>query len=597
MIGLETIAYATNDDPGAGRLSGNDIPYEFYESSNVPTPFSLQLGTSFSESPYVKDKNGKPINYTHHSAFDGMSVINMIDVSEWQKEIDWAKVKADGIEYAIIRVGYRGYGEEGTLSEATKDKYFETNMQNAIANGIKVGVYIFSQAITEEEAREEARYILNHIGSYKISLPLVMDYEYSGVGGGRIFKANLSKKKATNVCLAFADEIKASGYTPMIYANPSMLNTQLIPSEFAAKGYPVWLANYTSNTSYNGDFKFWQYSSSGSVDGISGRVDMNFYYTTNPDEYNIFNSSIITPVPNQTYTGTEIMPPVTVTYNGIVIQENVDYTLSYQNNVKIGEATIQITGQGIYGGIKKITFQIVPSAVENVKSKKRGFNYITVSWKKDTNASGYHIYRSDSLNGTYSRVKNIKNNYTTSYKNTKLKEGTAYYYKVRSYKKVGDTTYYGSFSTPKLIFTKNSYIRNALTKQGAYIYDIPSTSGNHVATLTKNKTMSVYCSVLDSNNSGWYYVNYKYKGYEYKGYIPSKKVRITKVGKIANTSIVNVRKEASTNSKKLTTLRRNKEITVLKSKKKKGMRWYQVSFKKNGRKYEGWISASYVRIQ
>ena len=117
------------------------------------------------------------VTYSHNSRFAGYSIVNGIDVSSYQKTIDWNKVKADGIDYAFIRVGFRGYGDSGSLN--ADGKYAE-NLKNAVAAGVKVGVYIYSQAITTKEGIEEANFILNKIKGYDVTLPVVIDYEYAG---------------------------------------------------------------------------------------------------------------------------------------------------------------------------------------------------------------------------------------------------------------------------------------------------------------------------------------------------------------------------------------------------------------------------------
>ncbi len=220
--------------------------------------------------------------YVHDSKFNGYEIRKVIDVSTHQKNIDWVQVKASGIDYAIIRVGFRGYGESGTLN---KDPYFAQNMKNAISAGVKVGVYIFSQAITEKEAVEEAEYVLDLISGYDVSLPVVMDYEYaSGTNGsiGRLYNANLSKSQATKICRKFCATIEAQGYTPMLYANKNMLEKGLNASEIS-KDYKIWLARYNESADYAGDYEFWQYTSTAKVNGIKedangGNVDMSFWY-------------------------------------------------------------------------------------------------------------------------------------------------------------------------------------------------------------------------------------------------------------------------------------------------------------------------------
>lgn len=593
-------AQAANDDPGAGRLSGKYIPEDFYDTDNpltLPYHYGInRYGSSDSVSPYTQK------TYTHQDVFDDRTILHGIDVSQWQGNIDWQKVKAAGIDYAFIRVGYRGYGSAGTLSSSTKDTYYDKNMQGAISAGIKVGVYIFSQAITKEEAIEEAEYILDYLGTYDVTMPLVMDFEYASDAsdGGRLYKAKLSKTKATDICMAFCDTIKDAGYIPMVYANKDMLTNHLNASTISEK-YPIWLANYTTNTTYNGTFDFWQYSSAGKVDGISGMVDMNFYYAKDIDDFpangTSIGSAVISPIANQIYTGSSITPAVNITYNGVTLKRDIDYVVSYRNNKNIGKATIWITGKGDYCGARTTTFNIVPKTVTGLKAQKRSTNYITLSWNKDTSGTGYQIYRSTALNGSYKIIKTITKNSTTSYKNTKLTAGQCYYYKIRCYKTVGSTTYYGAFSTVASLYTKTGYTRNALTKRDTNIYNMTQTAGTIVASPKKDATMSVTYYTKDEKGNGWYYVSFESGDSTYKGFIPSGHVTITKVGKIVKSSKVNLRKSYSVNSKKLTTLKKNQKVTVLSTKKKKGVTWYKVTYTKKKKTYTGWVSAPYIKIQ
>lgn len=591
------VSQAGNDDPGAGRLSGDNISEDFYDEPPVLRPYGIsRYGGFVSKSPYTG------LNYTHQDVFTGRTILHGIDVSEWQGEIDWTKVKAAGIDYAFIRVGYRGYGKAGTLSAATKDTYFDTNMKNAIAAGMKVGVYIFSQAITVKEAQEEADYILKYINGYNITMPLIMDYEYASDAsdGGRLKTAKLSKTAATNICMAFCERIAASGYTPMVYANKSMLTDQMNAQTITNAGYRVWLANYTTQTTYTGKYDFWQYSSTGKVNGINGNVDMNFYYVQAGDNFlpntNSIASAVVSAIPDQTYTGKSITPAVTVTHNGVALVPNIDYSVSYSSNKSIGTATVKIIGKNNYRNTKTVTFKILPKTMSTVKAKKRSTTYITLSWSKDSNVTGYQIYRSDSLNGTYKKIKTITKKTTTSYKNTKLGKGKCYYYKIRSYKKVGSSTYYGAFSSVKAIYTKMGYTRNAIAKTGTILYDTASTDGQQILTPAANTVMSVAYSTKDANGKTWYYVSCKSGNKTYKGFVPSGKVTITKLGKVTKASKVNVRKSYTTKSKKLTTLKRNKQVNIITTKTKKGVRWYKVTFKKNGKQYTGWISAPYIKI-
>lgn len=216
----------------------------------------------------VKQLSTKTIELNCSETYKSKTTFSGIDVSKFQGNIDWNRVKAAGIDFVIIRVGYRGY-QYGTIAE---DPYFETNIKGALAAGIDVGVYFFSQAVTEKEAQQEAQWTLQKIAPYKITYPVVIDTEY--VAGGRANSMNAAQR--TKVVNAFCTEVKKSGYTPMIYANKSWLENNLIMSSL--NQYDVWLARYAATPEYTGPFKIWQYSSKGTVDGITGYVDRNIGY-------------------------------------------------------------------------------------------------------------------------------------------------------------------------------------------------------------------------------------------------------------------------------------------------------------------------------
>lgn len=239
-----------DEDPGQGRLTG-DVPEDFYGEDGKVRAMSVGV--------------------THDSRFVEYDKILGIDVSKYNGTIDWSKVKAAGVDFTFVRVGFRGYGSGGLGS----DECAAYNMKNAAAAGVKVGAYIFSQAITTKEAIEEADYVLEKVKGYNITMPLVFDFEY--YKGGRLDNANLSRRQQTDICLAFCDRIKAAGYTPAVYANKSMLSSDLYAEEISAK-YQIWLAHYTSKTDYSGEYSYWQYTSTGSVNGISGNVDMDYWY-------------------------------------------------------------------------------------------------------------------------------------------------------------------------------------------------------------------------------------------------------------------------------------------------------------------------------
>ena len=198
-----------------------------------------------------------------------------IDVSEWQGSIDWAAVAESGVEFAYIRTSARSVAND-TLFE---DARFRRNLKEARANGIIVGAYIFSQATTPEEARQEARFLVETVSGFRVDLPLVLDYEFDGTSS-RLYQAGLSPEQATEVCLAFCEEVREYGYSGMIYANRNMLFSHLV----AERLDQIWLANYDFEDFYTEDYPFWQFSSSGSVPGIRGRVDLDFWFVEKQEE-------------------------------------------------------------------------------------------------------------------------------------------------------------------------------------------------------------------------------------------------------------------------------------------------------------------------
>ena len=190
-----------------------------------------------------------------------------IDVSKWNGSIDWNAVKNSGIEYVIIRCGYRG-SSQGALIE---DPKYKTNIQGAINAGLKVGVYFFTQAISEAEAVEEASMVLELVKNYKITYPIFLDVEASGGRADSIDKAT-----RTAVCKAFCQTIRSGGYTAGVYANKSWLTEKIDAS--ALGSYKIWLAQYADKPTYSGRYDIWQYQSTGKVSGINGDVDMNWSY-------------------------------------------------------------------------------------------------------------------------------------------------------------------------------------------------------------------------------------------------------------------------------------------------------------------------------
>ena len=236
----------------------------------------FEMNEKLAKNPYANenfkvDENGV-VEYN-----DGMTISKKgIDVSKFQGKINWSKVNADGVEYAFIRMGYRGYGSSGKL---VMDETFEDNIKGATSNGVDVGVYFFSQAVTEEEAIEEANYILSAIEGYDVTYPIVIDIEEVTDSDART--AKLTKEEWTRNCIAFCETVKAAGYTPMIYGNLKTFFIMLDMEQL--EKYDKWFAYYDTPVYFPYEFKIWQYTDKGSVDGISSDVDLNvgFYEPAN----------------------------------------------------------------------------------------------------------------------------------------------------------------------------------------------------------------------------------------------------------------------------------------------------------------------------
>lgn len=195
-----------------------------------------------------------------------------IDVSEFQGgDIDWKQVKDSGIEFVIVRIGYRAYGESGEL---VKDDMFEQNIEGALEAGLEVGVYFFSQAITPGEAVEEAEFVLDLIRPYKITGPVVYDTEE--IKGDTARTDGNTRQEFTNYCKVFCDTVEHAGYDSMIYANMKWMAFTLDMEELT--DYDFWYADYHELPQNPYDYTIWQYSETGAVPGINANVDLNIWF-------------------------------------------------------------------------------------------------------------------------------------------------------------------------------------------------------------------------------------------------------------------------------------------------------------------------------
>lgn len=193
-----------------------------------------------------------------------------VDVSSYQGNIDWQAIRDAGAAFAIIRVAGRGYGQAGGIYE---DKLAQINYEGAKRAGLKVGVYFFSQAITAQEAAEEARYILNITQDWDLDMPVVYDWERLD---GDTRTANTDRRTVTDCMLAFCEEVEKAGRTPMVYFNPEHADSQFYIEEVTQ--YKFWLAFYTDWMTFPYEVNMWQYTSTGKIPGVEGTVDLNLFF-------------------------------------------------------------------------------------------------------------------------------------------------------------------------------------------------------------------------------------------------------------------------------------------------------------------------------
>ena len=383
------------------------------------------------------------IIYSHDDRFSKSEILYGVDISQYQPTVDFATLKANGIDFVFIRAAYRGSSNGGLY----KDTLFSKHVIAARQAGLDVGAYIYSQAITVAEAREEATYILNIVKNYDITLPLVFDFEYAESSSSRLVSAKLTNKQQTSICNAFCKRVENNGYTAIVYANQSMLTDDLNDEEIA-KNYDIWLANYSSKPKYAGklyetDYSYWQYSSTGKVSGISGNVDCNFRYYKVPDKVQGLAIS------EETATGTTIKWSKVKGCYGYEVYKNdldsgefllvstlkgagsVSYTdtlsssmpntykvraiNAYKNTFDAGEFSDELSSKGVY-----LTNVVVMSAT-----------FTSLAWTEYKNADDYEILRADSVDGDY-QVVGTTNGDTKEYTDTTNEPFKTYYYKIRA---------------------------------------------------------------------------------------------------------------------------------------------------------------------
>lgn len=254
---------------GARREAEPALPEEeeitFQFGDMVLTPLEGMPLNPYDKGAFGRDEKGR-VTYT----LGGRTAKAGIDVSTHQKDIDWPAVAADGVEFAILRLGHRGYTEGGLFLDQT----FEQNLRGALDAGLEVGVYFFSQAVTAEEAVEEAEYILEVLDGQPLAFPVAFDWE--SISGDEARTDGLDGEALTRCAAAFCKRIQDAGYRPAVYFNRTQGYLHYDLRELT--DYELWLAEYAAVPDFYYHFDLWQYSHTGRVDGIEGDVDLDLAF-------------------------------------------------------------------------------------------------------------------------------------------------------------------------------------------------------------------------------------------------------------------------------------------------------------------------------
>lgn len=553
----------------------DDIPAEDTQYSLLRSAISLLSATStqavrtsytqdFEDNSFTTDGDYTSATYYHRSDYEDYQLINGIDVSWWQAKnktttlLNWEEIHNAGIDFAFVRVGSRD-SSSGSIYE---DTAADSHIQAALENDINIGLYIFSQALTEKEAREEANFVLNQIDKYDwdVTLPIVIDREKGSYN--RLTAGKLSKTKETAVCQAFADTIAEAGYQASVYASYSWIKSYINTDDLTDCG--IWIARYNNTTTSNTksgtayadvpyDYDFWQYSSTSRVDGYSGNLDTNFWYKDTSIKTTGVKASAESASGPVKLSWSETADDVTgyrvyrydpeqekyvylkSTKNRSYTDENVSSGKTYQYKVR---CYWTIGGTNYYGNYSSVVSVTTPPAkVSGVSTAVRSSTYLTLSWDKVSGASGYRIYKYNTSSKPYEKVTTISKGSTVSYKITGLTVATEYQFKVRAYKKTDTGTLWGSSSSAYKDCTKPAQTKNlkAATKTSAvtltwskvaraggyriYRYNSKTKKYEKIATVKGNKTFSYKNTKLKKGSTMKYKVRaYKtYNGTNYYG--------------------------------------------------------------------------------
>ena len=545
---LETKTLTKASSIGFGKVTANKLNVR----SGPSTSYSIVGTLNNGENVEIlgRDNNWYKISYDNLTGYVSASYITLspiekgIDVSKWNGTIDWKKVKADGIDYVIIRGGF---------GNATVDPQFESYIQGASDAGLKIGVYWFSYATSVTKAKEEAAKCLETIAPYrdKITYPVFYDFEYDSVDYAKKLGITITKDLSSKMADEFLTAITNAGYITGIYTNKDFGDKYFYEDMLFANN--LWIAQYSSACTYNRPYMMWQYTDKGTINGIGtssepAYFDMNYTYlkpTNNQTSSNKIDlsSSSVSEISSKTYTGSAIEPSFTVTLNNKILKENEDYTVTYSNNISIGTAKILIKGIGNYVGEKTITFKIVAPTTSKINLSSASVSEIS---SKSYTGSAIKPSVTVKVNG---KTLSLNKDYTVTYSNN-ISVGTAKILIKGTGNYTGEKTI-----TFKIIPKKISKVSlskkttNSLTLSWnklddvtgykIYKYDSKSEDYEYLKTIKGASTTSF----TDSNLTDATVYKYKVRGYKtvdgnaYNGFISNSFAESTKVKTVSNLNL------------------------------------------------------------
>lgn len=498
----ETPAVAPAEEEVDRLYNGQEADYE-------DPQFCKLLEDGFFDFQVSAASDAPTFSVSHDSRFQGYGRLKGIDISKWNDITSWSSL-AKEVDFAIIRCGNRSVKGSGL----SKDPKFHEYMKAAQSAGLEVGVYIYSQAITEQEAREEANLALEMCKGYTFRLPIVIDYEY--YTSGRLKNAKLSKNQRTKICRAFCEVIEAAGYPAMIYANKSMLIDDMNGEQLAQEGYEIWLAHWVNSSNYANTYTYWQYTDRGHVNGINGYVDMNYYYKLPEaklsrtyccangvrlfwnkvdlaDQYRIYRKKEGTTAWTELGVVSGADP---LTYLDKTAQAGVAYRYAVQSCDGTVRAAYDRTGTAV---VYQPQLSLTDAKIET--------SGVRLIWTPMDGYDGYRIYRRSGTAGQWTLVTTITDPTQGNYLDTQVAGGSlggSYSYTIRGLSGGRPSASYDTYGlqvtwlNPPVLVSADTGSSGMLVRwkavdqaDGYYVYRLEQQKWNHIATV-KGCNISTY---------------------------------------------------------------------------------------------------------